>query len=355
MAAHAVRHLSVQGAEHTYPVVIGPGVLEQALPAFVAERGFQQVAVISNTTVNALYGDLADRLPGGYRIVVPDGEQHKTLDTVRTMYDELLAHGADRSTLVVALGGGVIGDMAGFAAATFMRGVALVQVPTSLLAMVDASIGAKVGVDLPQGKNLVGAFKDPLAVFQDTATLSTLPDVEFRCGLAEVVKSGLIGDPSLVDHLRQRGPEPVAEIIERAAAVKIDIVQRDRLEGGVRAYLNLGHTFGHAVEHVSGYAWKHGQAVALGLAAAARLSERLELCAPELTTEIDATLRQLDLPTRYSGLDPADLWHTMRHDKKWRDGRVTFVLLKDIGQPALVRDVPEADVITVLDSLREET
>jgi 3-dehydroquinate synthase len=346
-------HLTVQGADGAYPVTIQPGALHDALPEFVRARGFSRVAVITNTTVGPLYGAIADRLPGSFVITVPDGEQYKTLDTVRTLYDALLAGGADRSTLVVALGGGVIGDMAGFAAASFMRGVALVQAPTSLLAMVDASLGGKVGVDLPQGKNLVGAFKDPLAVVADIATLETLPADERRNGLAEVVKAALVGDPGLLDHLAQRGPAPVEAVIRCAAAVKIDIVQQDRLEGGIRAYLNLGHTFAHAIEQVSGYAWAHGAAVAVGLVAAARLSARLGLCAGDLADRIEAVLRALALPVAYSGLDPAQLWDAMHHDKKWRGGAATFVLLAAPGQPQIVRDVARADVIAVLETLQE--
>ena len=352
----AAAYLTVQGGTDVYPVIIGPHALSHNLGALVAERSFSSVAVITNTTLAPLYGEaLAARLPGGFLVTVPDGEQHKNLDTVRSIYDELLAAGADRSTLVIGLGGGVIGDMAGFVASSFMRGVAYVQAPTSLLAMVDASIGGKVGVDLPQGKNLVGAFKDPLAVFADTSTLDTLPDVELRCGLAEVFKAALIDDPSLVEHLREHGPDPVQEVIERAVAVKIKLVEQDRLESGVRAHLNLGHTFAHALEHVSGYAVKHGLAVAVGMVAAARLSERLELCAPGLAGMIEETLLALNLPVRYTDLDPAALWETMRHDKKWRGGTATFVLLEQIGKPVIVRDAPQTlrdDVIAVLEGLR---
>jgi shikimate kinase/3-dehydroquinate synthase len=347
-------HLTVHGGVDTYPVIVEPGALHEALPALVRERGFSRVAVITNTTLAPLYGEsLAGQLPGGCLITVPDGEQFKTLDTVRTLYDDLLDMGADRSTLVIGLGGGVIGDMAGFAAATFMRGVSYVQAPTSLLAMVDASIGGKVGVDLPQGKNLVGAFKDPLGVFADPATLDTLPDIELRCGLAEVVKAGLIADPPLLDHLLQNGPDPIVDVIRRAVAVKITVVEQDRLESGIRAILNLGHTFAHAVEQVSGYRWKHGEAVAAGQVAAARLSERLGLCQPGLAEMVESVLAALGLPVRYADMPPGPVWEAMTRDKKWRDGAATFVLLKAIGEPVVVRDVPRADVIPVLEAMRE--
>jgi len=261
-----LHELTVRGAEHEYPVIVGPGVLSAALPDLVARGRFSRVAIVTNTRLAPLYGlALADRLPGACLITLPDGEQYKTMDSLARLYGELLAAGVDRSGLVIALGGGVIGDLAGFAAATFMRGVALIQAPTSLLAMVDASIGGKVGVDLPQGKNLAGAFKDPLAVFADTDTLATLPPVERRCGLAEVVKSALIADPALLEELSADPLPPDDTIITRTARVKIALVNQDRTEQGVRAFLNLGHTFAHAIEQVSGYAWKHGEAVAVGL------------------------------------------------------------------------------------------
>ncbi|MCD4684438.1 MAG: 3-dehydroquinate synthase [Anaerolineae bacterium] len=347
--------LTIQGAEYAYPVVVRDGALMEALPAFVKAQGFARMAVITNTTVGPLYGAaLVDRLPGAFLITVDDGEQYKTLDTLRSMYTALLEQGADRSTLVVALGGGVVGDMAGFAAATFMRGVALVQAPTSLLAMVDASLGGKVGVDLPQGKNLAGAFKDPLAVFADTSALITLQPDEFRSGMAEIIKAGLIADPALVERLLTRGADGIGEIITRAVLVKKHIVEQDRLEGGIRAVLNLGHTFGHAIEHASGYAWKHGEAVAVGMVAAVRLSAQRGLCAPELVNMVERVLRYMGLPLRYADLDPAELWDVMGHDKKWHGGTARFVLLKAIGEPVIVDGVTRDEVIAVLSELRED-
>jgi len=347
--------LTVRGAEGVYPVIVAPGALAGALPAFVAARGFTRVAVVTNTTLAPLYGAaLAARLPGGTLITVPDGEQYKTLDTLRAIYDDLLAAGADRATLIVGLGGGVIGDVAGFAAATFMRGVPFIQAPTSLLAMVDASIGGKVGVDLPQGKNLAGAFKDPLAVFADTDALATLPEIEWRCGMAEVLKAALIGDPPLLDDLPRDPVAGMDPVIARAIAVKIAVVNQDRLEHGPRAYLNLGHTFAHAIEQVSGYAWKHGQAVAVGMVAAARLAERRGVARAGLAGRVEVATAALGLPVSLAGLEPADLWDAMGHDKKWRDGAAAFVLLEEVGRPVIARDVPRADVLAVLDGLRED-
>ncbi len=354
MAAALDSQLTIQGAEFAYPVVIQPGALTDFLPEFVRQRGFKQVAVISNITVGPLYGEtLINELPGAYLITVPDGEAHKSLETVRTIYDRMFDAGADRSTLVIGLGGGVIGDMAGFVAATFMRGIAYVQAPTSLLSMVDASIGGKVGVDVPQGKNLVGAFKDPLAVIEDTATLQTLPEIEFSCGMAEVIKAGYIADAGLLDHLRDQGTDPVEDVITRAVLVKKHVVEQDRLEGGVRALLNLGHTFGHAIEHVSEYAWKHGQAVAIGMAAAVRMSARRRLCDPGLVEDVEVTLLEAGLPVRYTGLDPVVLWDTMTRDKKWRDGTARFILLKGRGEAVIVDGVTREEAVAVLDEVRE--
>jgi 3-dehydroquinate synthase len=362
----AAEPLTIQGGVGAYPVVIKPGALTDALPAFVADHGFPRVAVITNTTLAPLYGEaLAARLPGGFLITVPDGEQYKNLDTLQTIYARLLAGGADRSTLIVALGGGVIGDMAGFAAATFMRGVPFVQAPTSLLAMVDSSIGGKVGVDLPQGKNLAGAFKDPLAVFADTTTLYTLPNIEVGCGMAEIVKAALIGDPPLMKllmesgaerhdpHMLESAPIQIEKVIESAVTVKKVIVEQDRLEKGVRAYLNLGHTFGHAIELVSDYTWKHGEAVAVGMVAAVRLSARRELCGPDTATAVERAVIDLGLPARFSDLDPGALWDAMQHDKKWQNGLARFVLLEDIGQPVIVSDVHRNEVIPILEGLRK--
>lgn len=348
--------LLVEGAEGLeYPIVIEPGALEDELPQFVAQRNFSRVAVITNDTIRSLYADaLLERLPNTFLASVPDGEHYKSLATVQTLYDALLEHGADRSTLVIALGGGVIGDVAGFVAATYMRGIAFIQAPTSLLAMVDASIGGKTGVDLPQGKNLVGAFKDPLGVFIDTFTLDTLPEIEFQCGLAEVIKAALIDDPDLLDHLTNNGPNPIVEVIERAAAVKVAIVEQDRLESGIRAYLNLGHTFGHALEQVSSYAWKHGQAVSLGLVAAARLGELLQICEAGLSNRVESALIQVGLPVRYTGYTPEQLWSAMTHDKKWRDGMANFVLLREPGRPVVQENVAADAVLRVLKSLRED-
>ncbi len=280
-------------------------------------------------------------------MVVPDGEAYKNLDTMKQLYSEFIASGLDRGSTVMALGGGVVGDMAGFAAATYMRGVKFVQIPTSLLAMVDLSVGGKVGVDLLEGKNLVGAFKQPDAVLIDPDVLKTLPEKEWRCGMAEVIKHGFLADPGLLEMI---DPSAEAEaVVGRAVQVKVDVVQRDPYEQNERAHLNLGHTFGHAIEQVSGYLWAHGEGVGIGLVAAARLSKALGLWDDGGQTE--EIVQGIGLPVRLGGLEPEAIYAAMATDKKWQGGHSRFILLKGLAQPTIVRDVPRATVIDVLRSL----
>ncbi len=342
----------VKAPDSQYPIVIGDGVLK-SLPALFADRKLKgKVAIVTNETLAPLYGKpLSDALGNATLITVPDGEQYKTLETVRTLYDAFIGAGLDRRSVIVGLGGGVVGDMAGFAAATYLRGVAFVQAPTSLLAMVDSSVGGKVGVDLPQGKNLIGAFKQPEIVAVDTSVLATLPDVEWRCGVAEVVKAGLIRDTSLLDaNLYKRG---ATAFIQQAIAFKVAVVQEDPYENGIRAFLNLGHTFGHALERVSDYSWRHGEAVSVGLLAAARLSQVHGLCDATLPFRVEQLLRALNMPVRYRKYSAAEIRAAMNTDKKRANGRVRFVLLRAAGDPVLCDDVPDSKVLSVLDSLRE--
>ena len=285
-------------------------------------------------------------LPNANLIVALDGEAHKNLDTVRGIYDDLLALGADRRTTLVALGGGVIGDMAGYAAATYMRGIPLLQIPTTLLSMVDSSVGGKVGVDLPQGKNLIGAFKQPRRVIIDTDVLATLPELQWRCGMAEVVKHGLIAQPALLEpDLWQ--PEEAAYLVRQAVQVKIDIVEIDPYENGVRAHLNLGHTFGHAIEKSTSYAVPHGEAVAIGMMKAALLSRNLGLIDDGLVARIQKTLWQIGLPTDIA-LDPYRWYDAMATDKKWQSGVSRLVVLAGLGRAAVVDGLPREDIMAVL-------
>jgi 3-dehydroquinate synthase len=296
-------------------------------------------------------------------ITVPVGRQHKTLATVQTIYDQLLGVGFDRTGTIVALGGSVVGDIAGFAAATYMRGVNFVQCPTSLLAMVDTSIGGKTGLDLPQGKNLIGFFKQPSAVIADVATLQTLPPEEVASGMAEVVKHGLLADTDLLQKV-ESGTWPsesdtlhaslseIQTLVAQAIQVKIAIVQEDPFELGRRSILNLGHTFAHAIEQVSGYAVRHGEAVAMGLVAAANLSARLGHCPPTLQDRIELALTKVGLPTRLpKTLAPEALLKAMGSDKKKVAGQLRFVLLRDVGQAFVTDAVPESDVLATLRDL----
>ena len=349
----------------TYDVLLGRGLLEQAGQLLQERRLTGRVAVVTDTNVGPLHvarvlGGLAAAGLTSLTIEVPAGEAHKTLEMVRSLYDAFLDANLDRGDTVLALGGGVVGDMAGFAAATYMRGMPLVQAPTTILAMVDASIGGKVGVDLPRGKNLVGAFKQPALTVADLSTLDTLPVEEVRAGLAEVVKHGIIADPELFVMLEQgafrvdkAGAAEHLPILARAVAVKVDVVSEDPYEGGRRMVLNLGHTFAHALETRSGYAMRHGEAVAVGLVAAARVACEMALCGADLPPRVEALLQRIGLPIRYRGPTPDSLWEAMAVDKKRRSGRPRFVLPQAIGQVVIREDVPQQPVLMVLGELRE--
>ena len=284
-------------------------------------------------------------------LTAPDGEAYKTLATVGDLYHALAEAKVARDEAIIALGGGVIGDMAGFVAATWLRGVPFIQIPTSLLSMVDASVGGKVAVDLPEGKNLVGAFKQPELVLIDPEVLSTLPAAEFRSGLAEVVKSGIIGDPLLFTQLMGDGPSTLSDMIAGSVRVKAELVQRDPYEMGDRAWLNLGHTFGHALELVSGFALRHGEGVSIGIVAAAALSERLGTCEPGVEQRLKEMLGRLGLPTHYA-FDEDRVLRAMGTDKKRRGRSLRFVVIEQIGKVSLIEGVGEEDVRAALKAVQ---
>lgn len=336
--------------EGSYPIVIQTDSLHRIGELFdiygLADR---HTVIVTDDNVAPLYGDKVC-LPNAALVVMPAGEVHKNLTTVNRLYDELSHRGTDRHSVVVALGGGVVGDTAGYVAATYMRGVTFVQIPTTLLAMVDSSVGGKVGVDILAGKNLVGAFKQPALVLIDPATLKTLPPEERRAGMAEVIKHGLLADRGLFEV--QLSDEA---LVRRALAVKIAIVERDPYEQGERMHLNLGHTFAHAIEQASGYRWRHGDAVGVGLVGAAKLSQRLGFISETLVQFIESTVTAQELPTRYQNLTPEAIWQAMASDKKWKEGRARFVVLRGIGQPDVVQDVPREPVMEVLEALHEHT
>ncbi|GAA0707706.1 3-dehydroquinate synthase [Dokdonella soli] len=341
-----------------YPIRIGAGLLADASAWRTAIRG-RHVLVVTNEVVAPLY---LERVQSGLQgfthaaLVLPDGEAHKTLASSANVFDALAALGATRDATILALGGGVIGDLAGFAAACWMRGIDFVQMPTTLLAMVDSSVGGKTGVNLPAGKNLVGAFHQPRAVVADTDTLATLPDREYRAGLAEVVKYGAIGDSDFfawleanADALNARDGAALVEAIAVSCRHKAGVVARDEHEHGERALLNFGHTFAHAYETETGYGTLlHGEAVAIGMVLAAQLSADLGR-APRVDAERLATLLAgLGLPVAPPRCDPDRLIAHMRLDKKNLGGRLRLILWRGIGRAEIVADVDEAAIHAVL-------
>ncbi len=331
----------VRGMGEGYDVRVVPGGL-QHLGQELRLRGLQgPIGLVSDENVAALYARAVTEglRRHGYEVahvIFPPGESEKTVATLQRIWSELLAAGIERGSTVLALGGGVVGDLAGFASATLLRGVRWVAAPTSLLAMVDASLGGKTGADLPDGKNLIGAFHPPSLVLADPGALATLPEPELRSGLAEVVKHGLIDDPDLfqmcatgIDTLRRDW----SAVVGRAMAIKIRIIEEDPFERGPRAALNLGHTVGHAVEKASEFRLRHGEAIAIGLVAEARLAERLSLAEPGLAKSIARVLDGLGLPTEIPpNLDRQSILNAMRVDKKKRQGIVRFALPRLVGQ-----------------------
>lgn len=339
-----------------YRVRVAPWLLEQVGSVVAAVAPAHTVAVITDEHVAPLHlpavaGSLRHFLPHAHVIVraIPAGEPHKTRDTWAELTDWMLHQRCGRDTTVVALGGGVVGDLAGFVAATFMRGVPVVQCPTSLLAMVDASVGGKVGVDTPAGKNLVGAFHQPHAVIVDPAVLQTLSPDHRRAGLAEVIKHGVIADAAYLDEAVSLGAslvagrdvawhgEPLAALIARSIEIKADVVRQDEREGGVRQVLNFGHTIGHAIEAASGFTLLHGEAIAIGMACEAALAERLGLADVGTRDTIERALRTVGLPTEPPrDMSPTALIDLMRLDKKARASRIVFALPSRVGAMARV-------------------
>lgn len=355
--------LSVALAERSYPIHVGTGLLSRAdliLPCLSRKN----VAVVTNTTVAPLYletlaGALARAGVEVVRIVVPDGEDHKDWNTLNSVFDTLLEKRCGRDTTIVALGGGVIGDLAGFAAATYQRGVQYVQVPTTLLSQVDSSVGGKTAINHPLGKNMIGAFHQPRLVLADMDALKTLPERELRSGLAEVIKHGLIRDAAFfgwleanIERLLARDAEALSHAVMRSIEIKAEIVSLDERETGLRRVLNFGHTFGHAIETGLGYgAWLHGEAVAAGMAMASDLSKQLGYLSEADTARIRALLQRAGLPIAAKGIDPEKMRQLMSGDKKVKEGRINFVLLERLGTATLRDDVPASTVDRTLSRL----
>ena len=345
----APRTLTVELGDRSYPIYIGEGLVSE--PAYYRPHvAGRQVMIVTNTTVGPLYLDAVTRALAEYQVaevVLPDGEEFKTLDTLNKVFDALLSRRFDRRCTLLALGGGVIGDITGFAAASYQRGVDFIQVPTTLLAQVDSSVGGKTGVNHPLGKNMIGAFHQPRCVIADTETLGTLPERELSAGLAEVIKYGLINDPEFfawlednIEALRRREPDCLAYAIERSCADKAAVVAADEREVGQRALLNLGHTFGHAIETGVGYgAWLHGEAVAAGMCMAARMSQRLGWLDDDDEQRVRALIGRAGLPVEPPPTVPAGRFlELMAVDKKVLDGQLRLVLLKGIGQSLVTGD-----------------
>lgn len=355
-----LRYLAVNGPDQGgYAIVLGAGALD-LVGDVLRDRGItSRVAVVTDTNAGPLYLErVAASLEAAglrpFECVVPAGEQSKSLSQLDLVYGCLVKGRLDRRGAVLALGGGVIGDLAGFAAATYMRGVALTQCPTTLLAMVDSSVGGKTGIDLEHGKNLVGAFKQPLAVVADTDTLKSLPSSQVRMGMAELIKHAVIDDPGLFQALeKERHREQLTpDLIQQSVEVKIRVVESDPFESGRREVLNLGHTVGHALEKCSHYAAAHGDAVSVGMVAAALISHRMGMCSRDVVTRIERVLRAVELPVRHT-MAPSRLIEAMAADKKAVEGRVRFTLIRDLGVVEHGFTVESALVREVLESIRE--
>jgi 3-dehydroquinate synthase len=355
--------VAIDLAERSYDIHIGSGLLQQQT-LFDSLPKASSVLIVSNTTVAPLYAaqvqaTLSARYAKVLVLALPDGEAHKNWQTLNLIFDALLQNGCDRKTLLVALGGGVVGDMTGYAAASFMRGVPFVQVPTTLLSQVDSSVGGKTGINHPLGKNMIGAFYQPLLVLCDLDTLKTLPERELSAGLAEVIKYGPIADLQFMDWLEQnmdrllaRDVDALAHAVKRSCEIKAWVVAQDEREGGLRAILNFGHTFGHAIEAGMGYgAWLHGEAVGCGMVMAAKLSERMGLVDTAFVTRLQALIIRAGLPVVGPVLNAVDnagrYLELMRLDKKSDAGEIKFVLI-DGPSKATVRGAPDALVRDVI-------
>ena len=357
--ASSCERVEIELGERSYPILIGTGLLDDRATWSQVPRSAQAL-IVTNTTVAPLYADRLQRaISSGHEhvrvLALPDGEEFKNWETLQRIFDELLAHACDRKTVLYALGGGVIGDMTGFAAASYMRGVPFVQVPTTLLAQVDSSVGGKTAINHPLGKNMIGAFYQPRLVVCDLGTLASLPQREFSAGLAEVIKYGPIADMDFlawieknIDGLMAREPALLAHAVKRSCEIKAKVVGADERESGLRAILNFGHTFGHAIEAGLGYGqWLHGEAVGCGMVMAAQLSKRLGLVDAAFAKRIEGIVEKAKLPTQAPALGADRFVDLMRVDKKAEAGEIKFVVIDKPGHAAL-QGAPEAMVRDVI-------
>lgn len=360
------RELKVELGKSSYPIFIGSGLLSNQSFLNKQLSGFKQLLVVTNETLAPLYlknlSDLLSQSIPNAKIlthIMPDGESHKTLASCEQVLNRLIEAGFHRNSAILALGGGVVGDLAGFCAAIYQRGIGYFQLPTSLLAQVDSSVGGKTAVNHPLGKNMIGAFHQPLGVFIDTDTLQTLPKREFSAGLAEAVKYGLIQDPQYfnwieenLDGILANAPPLLAKTIEMACRNKAKVVGLDEKESGLRAILNFGHTFAHAFEQQLGYGtWLHGEAVACGMLIATRVSQKTSKIDPSIGDRLESILNKAGLPTKFtSKLEATDILEAMRLDKKNLSDKLRLIMLNDLGQAIITEGVPEK---LILEELRE--
>jgi 3-dehydroquinate synthase len=360
---HTVQCVSVNLPSGKYVISIEPGLLARAGPELRRISKSGKVAIFTDSHVGELHLQALENSlkSAGFETIsatVPAGEAHKSLAMLMPVYDQFLSAKIERSTPIIALGGGVVGDMAGFVAATILRGVPFVQMPTTLLAMVDASIGGKTGVDHPVGKNLIGAFHQPIAVLVDPQTLASLPVAELRSGLAECIKHDLIRDAKAfgelegkIDRAIKLDMDALSDLIAHNVAIKARVVEADPFENGERAHLNFGHTFGHAIESESKFSYSHGQSVALGMCAAAFVSEKLGYITSAERGRIVSTIQMAGLPTGGLKLDIGKVFQTMAFDKKVKDGRIRLVLLEKIGKATVREDVPSVLIREAIEAL----
>jgi 3-dehydroquinate synthase len=344
--------------DNSYPIFIGEGA-SLSLENFEGYIAGKDIAIVTNEVVAPLYLNEISDLFSNMNVIeyiLPDGEQEKKLKTVHKIIDRLMEAGLGRDSTLIALGGGVVGDITGFTASIFMRGINFIQIPTTLLAQVDASVGGKTAVNHKAGKNLIGTFHQPKCVICDSRFLETLKATEISAGLSEIIKYGLIYDKEFFQWLQKNtqqilsnDPVAVAHAIQRSCAIKAEIVAQDEKEQSVRALLNFGHTFGHAIEKLTGYGnWTHGDAVAVGMVLAARLSENMSLITPEDVQNIEEALTAANLPISLPSIDPAELLAAMKSDKKVKDRNIQLVLLKDIGEAFLTADYSPEDLTNIL-------
>ena len=345
--------INVKLSNTEYPIYIGSNILKTIGNLLNGEN----VLIVSNPLVYKLYGtNIIDALSNCKidTFLISDGEIYKNIKTAFSIYDYLLRREFDRNSYIIALGGGVVGDIAGFVASTYMRGIKYVQIPTTLLAQVDSSIGGKVAINHPRAKNIIGSFYQPHFVCTDVKTLETLSDEEFTNGMAEVIKYALIGDKALFEFLAKNNPNSIRHsqnllhLVHNCAQIKADIVEKDEKEQNLRMILNFGHTIGHALESASEYTIKHGNAVSIGMIVAVKLSVKIELLKKECENEIINLFQKYNLPTYIKGFEPNDIYDLVRHDKKRHDKKVRFILIKSIGEVSICDDVPTKPLLESL-------